>query len=112
MNRRSFLTGLAGLSISNLLTGCSNQNRPGLSVRLLNGSVPPQILNQFQKQFSREGTSKFFPEPQLQTLFSQLQAWKNQKTRAVLKPGFQPGFRLWVAAFQIHRTWLRWETTG
>lgn len=80
-SRRSLLTGLAGISLSYWLTGCANQNQPSLNVRVLNRSIPPQILNEFRKylqQSSQPGKLNFVPELQLQTLFSLLQTWKQQ----------------------------------
>lgn len=81
LSRRSFLTGLAGMSLSYGLAGCANQNQPGLNVRVLNRSIPPQILNEFRKslqQSSQQVALNFTPEPQLQTLFSLLQTWKQK----------------------------------
>ncbi len=82
MNRRSFLTGSVGLTLGNLLAGCAGQNRPVLTIRMLNGSIPPQLLNEFRnylRQSSNPATLNFSPEPQIQTLFSLLQTWKQQK---------------------------------
>jgi putative spermidine/putrescine transport system substrate-binding protein len=81
INRRSFLIGTTGLTLSHLLTGCAGQNRPTLNVRMLNGSIPPQILNLFHRhlqQSSKQATLNFSPELQLQSLFSSLQSWKQQ----------------------------------
>ncbi len=81
MNRRSFLTGSVGLTLGNLLAGCTGQNHPGLNVQMLNGSIPPQVLSEFRKylrQSSNPAKVNFSPESQIQTLFSLLQTWKQQ----------------------------------
>jgi putative spermidine/putrescine transport system substrate-binding protein len=83
MNRRSFLAATLGLTASNILGGCATQNSPRLKVRLLEGSVPAQVLNQFSSYLKQSvGPSdlqrlklEFTPETQLQTLFSLLQTW-------------------------------------
>ncbi|PSB25861.1 extracellular solute-binding protein [Stenomitos frigidus] len=80
-NRRSFLTGAIGLTLSNLLMGCSGQNGQTLSLRVLNGSIPPQLVVAFRKylqQTSTAGALDVAIEPQLLQLFEQLQTWKRQ----------------------------------
>ncbi|MBD2036787.1 extracellular solute-binding protein [Leptolyngbya sp. FACHB-321] len=78
MNRRSFLTGAGGVALSNLLMGCSGQNRQRLSLRVLNGSIPPQIVGEYRKhlrQAAIAGSLEIAIEPQLQSAFNGLQAW-------------------------------------
>ncbi len=55
INRRSLLIGMGSLGISALLAGC-NRSRQGaaLHLDLLSGSVPPQVLSDFQRQI-RDG---------------------------------------------------------
>jgi putative spermidine/putrescine transport system substrate-binding protein len=99
MNRRSFLAATLGLTASNILGGCAAQNSPSLKVRLLEGSVPAQVLNQFssylKQSLSRNELQRlkleFAPETQLQTLFSLLQTWvqQPQQPRSSL-PGWLP----------------------
>jgi putative spermidine/putrescine transport system substrate-binding protein len=91
MNRRLFIASVAGLALGNLLAGCSGKNQSTLRVLLLNGSIPPQILDEFRsfaKQLSSNTTLDFAPEPQLQTLFSLLQAWKKQGNQSTSSSGF------------------------
>jgi putative spermidine/putrescine transport system substrate-binding protein len=91
MNRRLFISSMAGFALGNLLTGCSGKNQSTLRVRLLNGSIPPQILDEFRsfaKQLSSNPALDFAPEPQLQTLFSLLQASKEQGNQSTSNSGF------------------------
>jgi len=81
LSRRSFLAGAAALTTGTLLGGCASQNQSALRIRLLNGSMPPQMLNQFRtvlKQANNQAILDFASESQLQTLFSLLQTWKQQ----------------------------------
>ena len=85
MNRRSFLAVTLGLTASSVLTGCSTQTTATLKVRLLNGSVPAQLLNEFRSYLRQLSASElrnlkleFTPETQLQSLFSLLQNWVRQ----------------------------------
>jgi putative spermidine/putrescine transport system substrate-binding protein len=69
------------VGLSQLLAACGGQNPSALKVNLLNGSIPPQILAEFQKflqQAPRNGAVDFAQEPQLQGLFEQLQSWKQK----------------------------------
>lgn len=78
INRRSFLTGAGGVALSHLLMGCSGQNRQRLSLRVLNGSIPPQIVGEYRKhlrQAAIAGSLEIAIEPQLQSAFNGLQAW-------------------------------------
>ncbi len=64
-----------------LLAGCSGQSKSVLTLRLLSGSIPPQILGEFQKAMGASlGNVQLnvAPEVQLQTLFTLLQTWKRQ----------------------------------
>jgi putative spermidine/putrescine transport system substrate-binding protein len=78
MDRRSFLLGIAALSTT--LSGCNNPNQSAFRVRLLKNSIPVQLPNEFRKQLTefKETAIDFKPEDQLQTLFTGLQAWKQQ----------------------------------
>jgi putative spermidine/putrescine transport system substrate-binding protein len=79
MSRRSFLTGPIGLTLGQLVMGCSGQNRQTLNLRVLNGSIPAQIVGEFRqhlKQASPSGALNLAIETQLQPLFERLQTWK------------------------------------
>ena len=76
LDRRSFLTLLAAGLSTQFLGGCFWQNSTGLAVRSLSGSIPPQVLGEFQKflkQTTGDGAVNFTAETQLQNLFSLLQ---------------------------------------
>ncbi|MBD2212879.1 extracellular solute-binding protein [Nostoc linckia FACHB-104] len=78
MDRRSFLLATGTLAISQLLIGCGGSNRTQLKVQLLKGSIPGQVVNQFQKNLQRQIESKFTPVDQIQDLFKQLQNWQEK----------------------------------
>ncbi len=78
-SRRLFLTGAIGLTLGNLLSGCARQNGQTLSIQVLNGSIPLQVIAEFRKhlkQTSTAGTLEIGLETQLQKLFEALQSWK------------------------------------
>ena len=73
MNRRTLLLGSMGLAASSLLTGCSQAENP-LQVQLLEGGIPPEVLNSFQK--SSEFPVQFQALGQMPLAFQQLQRWQ------------------------------------
>ncbi|KAM3115372.1 extracellular solute-binding protein [Phormidesmis sp. 146-33] len=80
MDRRSFLTAASTFALSTTLTGCNSQGQAALKIRLLKNSIPAQLPGQFRKSLNdRQVGLDFKPENQLQTLFSLLQAWKQQE---------------------------------
>ncbi|MBW4691014.1 MAG: extracellular solute-binding protein [Lyngbya sp. HA4199-MV5] len=89
--RRSFLTGAIGITLGQLLMGCAGQNAQTLSLQVLNGSIPPQIVGAFRKhlrQSSSSGRLNLAIEPQVQPLFERLQAWKHQGQAESTSGGF------------------------
>ena len=76
MDRRSFLFGITALGAT--ISGCSNAEQTAFRVRLLKNSIPVQLPDQFRKQIKdlQNVTLDFKPEGQLQTLFANLQTWK------------------------------------
>ncbi|MBD1825412.1 extracellular solute-binding protein [Cyanobacteria bacterium FACHB-DQ100] len=82
MDRRSFLLGIAALSTT--LSGCSSPNQAAFRIRLLKNSIPVQLPSQFRRQLTefKDTPTDFKPENQLQTLFTALQAWKQQTGKA------------------------------
>ncbi|HEY9850752.1 MAG TPA: extracellular solute-binding protein [Leptolyngbyaceae cyanobacterium] len=77
MKRRSFLIGSSSLIVSSLVSGC-NARQTSLKVRLLEGSIPAQLLREFQKKLAGTVNLDFAPETQLSSLFGQLQAWQKK----------------------------------
>lgn len=78
MKRRSFLVGANALLLSQLISGCNTQQQTSLNVRLLKGSIPPQMLNDFRKILKQKVKLNFDPEGQLKDLWEQLETWKQQ----------------------------------
>ncbi|MBN3923554.1 extracellular solute-binding protein [Nostoc sp. NMS4] len=73
MDRRSFLLGTSTLALSQLLFGCGGNKQTELKVQLLKGSIPGQVVNQFQKSLQQRVQLKFAPVERIQDLFQQLQ---------------------------------------
>lgn len=92
MDRRSFLFGIAALSTT--LSGCNNANQSAFRVRLLKNSIPLQLPNEFRKQLTefKETPIDIKPADQLQTLFTNLQAWKRQVGKVVPDRSFNLPF--------------------
>jgi len=80
MSRRSLLAGAGSLAISSLLGGCANQGAATLQLLLLRGTIPQQMIGQFQKSLNQQKAGavnlKVNSRQQLQALFMQLQSWK------------------------------------
>ncbi|NJO80199.1 MAG: extracellular solute-binding protein [Cyanobacteria bacterium RM1_2_2] len=74
MNRRSLLITAAGLALSPLMGGCRGANNATLQIRLLENSVPAQLLQEFQRR-TEAGRVSFSASPQLMDLFNLLQTW-------------------------------------
>ncbi|QLE57943.1 extracellular solute-binding protein [Nostoc sp. TCL26-01] len=77
MNRRSFLLSLGGLTLSQMLIGCNASNQTKLNVQLLKGSIPSQVVNQFQRSLKQKVQLKFAPVEQLQELYKRLISWQD-----------------------------------
>ncbi|MFS0515270.1 extracellular solute-binding protein [Nostoc sp. UIC 10607] len=87
MDRRSFLLGTSTLALSQVLFGCGGNNQTQLKVKLLKGSIPGQIVNQFHKGLQQQVQLKFAPVEQIQDLFQQLQNWQ-QKPKSTDEQGW------------------------
>ncbi|MBE9008266.1 extracellular solute-binding protein [Fortiea sp. LEGE XX443] len=75
MDRRSFLLSIGGLALSQLLIGCGNKNQTKLSIHLLKGSIPSQVVDKFRQELQQKAELKFAPVDQIQNLYQQLQTW-------------------------------------
>ena len=80
MDRRSFLLSTGTLALSQLLAGCSSQDRETLHVQLLKGSIPPQLVNEFRATLKQRAELKFAPVEHLLDLFTQLESWSRSQT--------------------------------
>ncbi|MBM0743534.1 extracellular solute-binding protein [Phormidium sp. CLA17] len=76
VSRRSLLIGAAISSLSVILEGCAAGQGASLQIRALQGSVPPQMLNEFRKQTAGVKL-EYAADRQLQELFTLLQAWND-----------------------------------
>lgn len=78
MDRRSFLLSIGGLAFSQLLLGCGSNNQTKLSVQLLKGSIPSQVVDRFRQGLQQQVQLKFAPVDQIQNLYKYLQSWQEQ----------------------------------
>jgi putative spermidine/putrescine transport system substrate-binding protein len=76
MDRRSFLLSIGGLTFSQLLVGCGNNNQTKFNVQLLKGSIPSQVVDRFRQGLQQQAQLKFAPVDQIQNLYKQLQSWQ------------------------------------
>jgi putative spermidine/putrescine transport system substrate-binding protein len=96
INRRTLLLGTAGTLLTSLLTSCRQTAANALKVTLLEGSIPSQVLQRFQKQ--ADTPVNFEIGAQIDSIFQQLQRWqKEPETSAFSLRRFLP----WVKAEAI-----------
>lgn len=74
INRRTLLLGTAGIAFTSLLTGCQQKAANALKITLLEGSIPSQVLQRFQKQAG--SPVSFQSGVQIESIFQQLQLWQ------------------------------------
>ncbi|WP_026735820.1 extracellular solute-binding protein [Fischerella sp. PCC 9605] len=78
MHRRSFLQGTVALALVQVLVGCNGNKQAKLSIQLLKGSIPAQVVDRFRQYLQQGVQLKFAPVEQLQDLFQELKTWHNQ----------------------------------
>ncbi|MBW4552431.1 MAG: extracellular solute-binding protein [Aphanocapsa sp. GSE-SYN-MK-11-07L] len=78
MDRRSLLKGLGAFAVAQGALGCSNAQQAQLSVHLLRGAIPGQLLNQFKSRLKDQAQLNLVAEPEIAALFKQLQAWQQE----------------------------------
>jgi putative spermidine/putrescine transport system substrate-binding protein len=89
INRRTFLFGAAGIALTSFLTGCRQTAANALKITLLEGSIPSQVLQTFQKQ--ADSPVSFQVGTQIESVFQQLQRWqKKPETSAFSLKRFLP----------------------
>ncbi len=71
INRRTLLLGTVSLAASSVLTSCNRNAADALNVTLLEGAIPPEVLQEFHKQVSTP--INFQTQTQMQGVFQQLQ---------------------------------------
>ncbi|MEX0272302.1 extracellular solute-binding protein [Leptolyngbyaceae cyanobacterium UHCC 1019] len=79
ISRRSLLLGAAFSSLSVILEGCAGQSSSSLQIRALQGSIPPQMLNEFRRQAAGVKLD-YAADRQLEELFALLQTWKRSQS--------------------------------
>ncbi|MBW4661266.1 MAG: extracellular solute-binding protein [Drouetiella hepatica Uher 2000/2452] len=91
LTRRSLLLGTSALALSQLVLGCNSTSDAALKIRVLENSVPPQLLKEFQRQAASLPLS-FSQSKQLAELFELLQTWQTPQSdpKTVPIPGFVP----------------------
>ncbi|NEO21558.1 extracellular solute-binding protein [Moorena sp. SIO4A5] len=77
MKRRSLILGASTIALSQLASGCTGQ-QASLKVRLLQNSIPVQLLGEFRKTLTLRAKLNFDPEKQLSALFKLLTTLKEQ----------------------------------
>ncbi|MBE9177456.1 extracellular solute-binding protein [Oculatella sp. LEGE 06141] len=76
MHRRSLLLGAGALLLNQLLAGCGAQGRDAaLKIRMLDGSIPAQLVREFQRRLEQRVPLNVLAQPQLSDLFDLLQRW-------------------------------------
>ncbi|MDM9379569.1 extracellular solute-binding protein [Chlorogloeopsis sp. ULAP01] len=78
MYRRSFLQSSITLVLLQSLLGCTNNNQETLTVQLLRGSIPAQVVDKFRRALQQKAQLNFAPVEQLRDLYQELQTWHNQ----------------------------------
>lgn len=75
MQRRSFLITLGSIAIGSGLTGCQSRDGSILRVVAIVGSLPPQLVGEFEKSISSAAKIEVSPVAQFAEIFTQLQNW-------------------------------------
>ena len=78
MERRAFLVGAGSLALAQLTSSCSKGDGAALKVRLLRDSIPAQLVGEFRRGLKQSTSVKFDPAKQIDELFKNLKAWKQQ----------------------------------
>ncbi len=79
MDRRDFLIKAGAVALWQLLAGCNNQDKQRLQVQLLKGSIPVQLLGQFEATLKQSANLEFIPVEQLVAALDLLKAWHQPK---------------------------------
>ncbi len=76
MNRRSFLSGISTLALSQILLGCGGGNKAKLNIHVLKNSLPAQLVGQLRQTLGQSLVLDLSLESQIADLFTGLQALK------------------------------------
>ncbi|NJN73539.1 MAG: extracellular solute-binding protein [Limnothrix sp. RL_2_0] len=77
LHRRQFLSISGTFALTSLMGGCGRSPASILQIKTLEGSVSPQLLATFRRQWPDELPMKFRPVEQLAELFAELEGWRN-----------------------------------
>ncbi|WLT37935.1 extracellular solute-binding protein [Synechocystis sp. B12] len=92
-SRRHFLQSAAAVGLATGLGGCWPGQGSSKEVQFLNRSLPPQLINQFQRQFPQAKELNFKAIANLQSLFDNLQTWHNAQNTDTSKGLWGSGSR-------------------
>ena len=82
VNRRFFLLGSGSLFLNQFLSSCENSEQ-ALDIALLRGSIPPQLVRQFQQVVPAAKAVAFNPLSQLSGLYDLLKGSSSEKMALV-----------------------------
>lgn len=74
ITRRTLILGTAVIAASSSITSCQRTPANALKISMLDGSIPPEVLQRFRKQTAEP--VRFQMAAQLQSLYQQLQIWQ------------------------------------
>lgn len=98
-SRRHFLQAATAVGITTGLGGCWPGQGSNKEIQFLNRSVPPQLINQFQRQFPEAKELNFKAIANLKTLFENLETWqKPQDTKKSLLGNLPTGSKTFTPA--------------
>ncbi|HIK43405.1 MAG TPA: extracellular solute-binding protein [Leptolyngbyaceae cyanobacterium M65_K2018_010] len=86
MHRRTFLTSSLGISLAALGAGCQRTPTGDLTLALLAGSVPVQLIQTFQRQQADLGQVAIMAKDSLLQLYTLLQTWHTPAAAAAATP--------------------------
>lgn len=89
LSRRSFLLSAGTLTFSSLISGCDNTTQSALRVSLLQGSIPPQLIQKFRQTIAQQPKLVFKPIAQLQDVLDLLEKWQKQANQPTPSQGWQ-----------------------
>jgi putative spermidine/putrescine transport system substrate-binding protein len=95
MRRRQFLAATTGVSLAALAASCRSDSTDSLKIALLEGSVPPQLIQAFKRQQSEAAPVSVTPADSLLKLYELLQNWQ-QQPQAGTQPSPSPPIANWV----------------
>ncbi|MEQ9367511.1 MAG: extracellular solute-binding protein [Coleofasciculus chthonoplastes F3-SA18-01] len=88
MKRRSLIMGASALALGQLASGCGNRQSTVLNVRLLQNSIPVQLLAEFRQTLESPVRLKFDPQAQFKDIYQNLRVWKRQAENPESSSGF------------------------